>query len=97
MGAEGGSAWVGGALEGFGDQPGGVFPAAGCGGAMSEPDLDVLCEAAAVIPTARHAVQELVRRLVAAGDVDAAREARAAQRAVEMVADRLSVKLGQRV
>jgi len=56
-----------------------------------------MCDAAAVIPTARHALAEIVARLADAGDQHAYREAKTCARTLEWVAGRLSSKLGMKI
>ena len=56
-----------------------------------------MCDAAAVVTTARYALAELVVRLANAGDPHAYREAKTCQRTLEWVAARLSLKLGQKI
>jgi hypothetical protein len=56
-----------------------------------------MCDAAAVVTTARFALAELVIRLEHAGDPHAYREAKTCARTLEWVAARLSLKLGQKI
>jgi len=60
-------------------------------------EQSAMCDAAAVIPTARHALVELVARLANAGDKHAYREAKTCERTLEWVAARLSLKLGMKI
>ena len=56
-----------------------------------------MCDAAAVVTTARFALAELVIRLEHAGDPHAYREAKTCQRTLEWVAGRLSLELGMKI
>lgn len=60
---------------------------------MNNEQMDATIEAAAVLATARYAVEQLVERLERAGDVPALREARVALRAIDYVAGRLRGRL----
>lgn len=56
-----------------------------------------MCDAAAVVTTARFALAELVIRLAEAGDPHAYREAKTCERTLEWVAARISLKLGRTI
>jgi len=57
------------------------------------PEQIAMCDAAAVMPTARHAIEALVERLEKVADPHALREAKVALRALEWIDVRITAKL----